>query len=242
MLSLKETAECLDISGKFSLLKDFFGYRTESFSNKSESLRTQLQLVQGKHINLDVFLVGLEIDGLIRDFDDEISTALAQARRVYQQANIGVGRVKYYSIHTRDAEGHEAIRTHAEGTALTHKWHGAFADAIDVFLVRDYLRSVAGTNYAGQCWIIGCSKNHGCVLGMRTNNGSTAHALGNLLAHELGHALNLHERYGERNQGNLMRSPVPPHPEIPSLTTWQINRMRRDCFIQDGCSNGSGES
>ena len=117
MLSLKKTAECIDISDRYSLLKDFFGYRTESFTNKNVSLRTQLQLMQGKYINLDVFLVGLEIDGLIRDFDDEISTALAQARRVYELANIGIGRVKYYAIHTRDAEGHEVIRSHAEGTA-----------------------------------------------------------------------------------------------------------------------------
>ena len=152
MLSLRETAECIDISGNFSLLRDFYGYRTRSFPKKRESLRTQLELLHGKHINLDIVLVGLE-----NDFDDVISKAISHARKVYKQVAIGIGRVKYYSIHTSDAEGHDVIQSFDEGRRMAAKWRGAFDDAIDVFIVRDYLRSFDGEIYAGHCWIIRCN-------------------------------------------------------------------------------------
>ena len=229
MLSLRETAQCIGISGNFSLLRDFFGYQTVNFSSKDESLRTQLQLMQGKHINLDILLVGLESLNSANTMD-VIDSAISETRRIYEQVRIGVGRVEYYPISRQEAEGHDVITLFAEATTLASKFRGEHDDAIDLFIVREYLRQVAGKIYAGQCWIIRCSKRQGCVMGMRTIDGPIGD-LGGLMAHELGHALNLRHRYADRYRNNLMfinRSGT-------ELTEEQGRTMRHDCFARNGC-------
>jgi hypothetical protein len=105
---------------------------------------------------------------------------------------------------------------------------------MDVFIVPEYNVTAKGTVKTGICNMAGCDKDlyafNGCVIGMRNLNGTMADArIVRLLSHELGHGLRLTHR---DTDGNLMQPGGPGS----DLTVQQGNRMRRDCFVRDGCN------
>jgi hypothetical protein len=113
MVSVRSIASCIGISGDFSLKQDFFGYTTFGVP----SVLSQLRLLQGPHIHLNLIEVGRDFqpsDELVNDI------ALALMRGIYATVQIGVGRVQHYVI--PPPEGHDIIGSDSEAETLMSKW------------------------------------------------------------------------------------------------------------------------
>jgi hypothetical protein len=156
MTSLRSIANCIGISGSFSIVRNFYGYGTGVFghidlstdltsasSNTIKidpnapgelSLLNQVRLLQGPHIHLDTIRVGVE-DFTTTD-EQEIDIAVQITRELYARIGLGIGRVLGWQISTADANGHTVIDTQDEAFDLLDEFT-APGDGMDVFFVRD---------------------------------------------------------------------------------------------------------
>src|SRR5689334_19170154 len=92
MASLKAAAQCIGIPPSFRVVKDFFGYQTGT--PKTLSLLTQLRLLQGLHIHLNVIRTAtFKTDQL-----KQIDRALHVARETYGPVGIGIGRISRFRV------------------------------------------------------------------------------------------------------------------------------------------------
>ncbi len=232
MASLRDTAACIGVTGDFSVVHDFYGYLAKPDDASPNpgfpdlSVLMQVRLLQGRHLHLNLIRVGIE--SFTPDQEAEIDGAVQLTRDVYEQVDLGIGRVLRFFVTTADANGHEHLSTHAEAEALTHDWTVP-NDAIDVFFVRSFL--VDGyIQPSGQSPIEGpCDKNdvrmNGCVVRLMDSSLAT----GLVLAHYVARYLGL--RNVDDNQ-NVMWNTVPNAGE---LTPSQGLDMRDHCFVNDGC-------
>jgi hypothetical protein len=240
MVSVREMAQCIGISGNFSIVRDFFGHRMgiPRLSQNSPltvqlSLLKQIHLLQSKHIHLDVIRVGSFT--VLEEMN--IDYAVYKARETYAQVDLGIGRVAHFLIPEEDADGLEEINSHSEAKKLAKKYRGPHDDAIDVFIVMDFNVTSGGQEKAGICDInLPCNKNlyhfDGAVMGVRFAGGVPLGSimLGQVLAHEVGHGLGL---YHTSTVGNLMFGPDPATGF--DLSSDQGEKMRSHCFVQSGC-------
>ncbi|MQA90475.1 MAG: hypothetical protein GEU90_09595 [Gemmatimonas sp.] len=232
-ISLRQAARCVDAPEEFSVLRDFFGFLTDDPAAVGTlSVRDQIEANRGKHINLDLILVApSEIPRSARRWVDH---GIDGVRRIFRNVGIGVARVRPHIIPLDEAQGFDVITSKSEAKKLTRKFRGSSDDAMDVFIVPEYNVTSKGKVKAGICSIPGCNKNlysfNGCVIGIRNLTGSmTDGRIARLMAHELGHGLRLAHR---DTDGNLMQAGG----SGTDLTVQQGRRMRRDCFVRDGCN------
>lgn len=233
-VSLRQALNCVDApEDDVSVLRHFFGFLDGRPAGLGTvSVRDQIEALRGEHIHLDVILV-VPDDFAANDLGD-LAFGIQGARDILGQVSIGIGRVRYHEITREQADGAEVITSKREAKRLTRRFRGSSDDAMDVFMVPEYNVVSGGENKAGICAIPTCFKNHyvfnGCVIGFRNNDGPiTGPQMPRLLAHELGHGLG---RIHRNISGNLMESSGTG----TSLTEGQGRRMRRDCFVQDGCN------
>jgi hypothetical protein len=152
MASLRDTAECIGVTGDFSVVRDFYGYLAKPDDPSPDpgfpnlSVLTQVRLLQGRHVHLNLIRVGIE--SFTPDDEAEIDGAVQLTRDLYEQVSLGIGRVLRFFVTTADANGHEHIGSDGEAEALTHDWTVP-NDAIDVFFVRSFL--VRGFIQPGGC-------------------------------------------------------------------------------------------
>ena len=223
MTSLRAFAHsCLGLTGGFSITSDFFGYRERAPGDLS--VRLQLSLLRNPHIHLDVILVGADnFTGLQRR---KVDRAVFDAREIFEQIPLGIGRVSHHHLNTADADGLDIITKKSDGKSLTRRFRGSHDDAIDVFFVRNY----DADGKVGYGNVPGCNKDlrvvNGCVISTGANRALSQ--IGRTTAHELGHALRLTHR---DDDDNLMLSGG----SGTNLTGQQGRRMLRDCFVQRGC-------
>lgn len=232
-VSLREVLSCIDMpTEEASVQRHLFGFLDDLPTGFGPiSVMQQIEALRGAHIHLDIILVVPE-DFANSDLRD-LAFGIQGARDILGQVGIGIGRVRYHEITRDEADGAEVITSKSEAKRLTRRFRGSSDDAMDVFMVPEYNVVSGGDNKAGICAIPTCFKNHyvfnGCVIGFRNNNGPvTGPPMPRLLAHELGHGLG---RIHRNISGNLMESGGVG----TSLTEGQGRRMRRDCFMQDGC-------
>jgi len=231
-ISLRDVARCVDAPEEFSVKHHVFGFLTTMPQSVGTlSVRDQIDALRGKHIHLDLILVAPEdISESARGWIDHGITGV---REIFRAVGIGVGRVRLHEIPKAEAGGFDIITEKSEAKKLTRKYRGSSDDAMDVFIVPEYNVTSGDEIKIGICNMAGCDKDlyvfNGYVIGMRNLTGSMANAaITRLLAHELGHGLRLIHR---DTDGNLMQ----PGGGGTDLTVQQGNRMRRDCFVQDGC-------
>ena len=222
MASLKKTANCIGLTGNISIIQDFFGYRTWTPVSGPRSLRTQMRLLQGKHIHLNL----IQTASFDISQQKEIDYGLQVTRKIYATVNVGVGRVQRFSI----PPGHEVIDGHDEAQDLWNKFSTP-NDGIDVFLVRLIPGGVKGMSPEGGGSCDKDSKNNsGCVIDVEDSLDGSGFTLGLVLAHEVGHYLGLgHE---EKLYDNLM------NPNIPNdgkLYGGQGGVMVLHCSVKGGC-------
>lgn len=220
MASLKKAANCIGLTGRISVIRDFFGYRTKDTGPLS--LRTQLRLLQGKHIHLNLIRTA-DFDAAQQKY---IDFGLHTMRRIYATVNVGIGRVQRFFI----PPGHEVIDGDGGAQDLFNEFSVPNA-AIDVFLVR-----VISGNPSGQSDTPGsCDKDSkndsGCVIALDDNYDGLGLTLGQAIAHEVGHFLGL--EHEDKLGDNLMFTSVP---NGGKLYGGQGGVMVLHCSINGGCS------
>ncbi len=179
MVSLKKVVNCIGLSGNISIVRDFFGYRTGT--PKPLSLLTQVRLLQGKHIHLNLIRTA--------SFDiskqKQIDYGLQKMRDIYATVNVGIGRIQWFFI----PPGHEVIDGDSEAEDLWNEF-GVPNTAIDVFLVRSIVDSDGKSPVDGSC-DKDSKDDSGCVISVEDNADGIGYTLGQAIAHEVGHYLGL---------------------------------------------------
>jgi reprolysin-like metallo-peptidase family M12B len=244
--SLRALASCIGITGPFSVLSDFYGFRRRRLPpdptgvRVQVSLKDQIGLLRGRHFNLNVITVGSD---QFTDADHiEIDYGLFKLRNVYRPVSLGVGRILHWIIPTTDAAGLDSPTTEGELEDLTADWT-VRNDGIDLFIPHNMAIPSNGGMILGKSAIDGpCDKD---AKGM---TGSTCGLWGSeqtarTMAHELGHYLGLSHNHGDAcptttaAQNNLMaqsRCALSVRNSV-LLTASQGTDMRDHCSTKGGC-------
>jgi len=216
MASIRNMSNCIGLSGEISMVRNFFGYWTGI--PKPLSVLTQVRLLQGKHIHLNLIQT---YPFTFSDFQ-KIDAGLQFMREVYATVNFGVGRIKHYNI---NQGGYEIIVDSDVAQDLMNSW-SAPGDGIDVFLVLLIVGlSIGKSPTPGSC--DKDSKNDsGSVIGVFDSGND----IGTTLAHEVGHYLGLEHETGLPD--NLM---YPAAPNGGKLYGGQGGVMHIHCAAKSGC-------
>lgn len=232
MPNLRDTAQnCLGINGGFSVLADFYGYPF-GHPGRTLSLRQQLDLVRGETVDFNLIRVGIENFNLADN--QEIQTAVQITREIYAQAGLGVRRLVWAFITVAQAGGFVSLESTGEASDLTDAWNGPDPDALDVFIVENFLANCTPTGCTiGLSAVEGpCDKDDKDEMtGAVTSIGNTGVVnSGVLLAHEVGHYLGLDHTNAA---SNLMRPNIAA--ANTNLTDGQESDLRNHCFVEDVC-------
>ena len=229
MASIRGLAKCIGLSGEVSIIRDFYGYTR---APRPLSLLRQVRLLQGRHIHLNLILVGIE--SFTAANKQEIDAAVQFMRDTYATVGIGIGRVERFKITTAQANGLENIDSEDEADALTDEW-SVPNDALDSFFVLTYADFPTGSSpLEGPC-DKGGKEDDGLVVAIEGLGNET----GYVLAHEVGHYLGLDQDFDDSHSpdpNNLMFSVVPsPVPDVGQLTGGQGGVMKLHCSMRAPC-------
>jgi hypothetical protein len=243
--SLRVVAAGIGISGPFSVLRDLYGFRRGRLPPDPTGVRTevslteQIQLLRGRHFDLNVIKVGSD---QFTDADHiEIDYSIVKLRNVYRPVSLGVARIQHFSISTADADGLDSPTTTGDLEDLTENWT-VRNDGIDLFIPHNMAIPSNGGMILGRSAIDGpCDKDAkgmtGAVSGLWGSE-QTARTV----AHELGHYLGLSHNHGDNcptttaAQNNLMaqsRCALSTRNSV-LLTAAQGTNMRDHCSTEPG--------
>jgi hypothetical protein len=244
MVSLRQIAQCLGLSGNFSVIHDFLGYRTD-FTGRNTSLLQQVRLLRNRRINLNIIRTG--IDNFVLADEQEIDNAIQVTRAIFATVNLGIGRVEHWDISVADANGRDVPTSDADARSLTDEWTVPNASFDVYFVLNGWPGSTAGLTTIGLSAVNGpCDKNSssamtGCVVVLSTAAATT----GQCLAHELSHYHGLSHvcilgSTGGCSGGSCQPQHQPSlmHPCIPNggnLSSGEGQTMNNHCFVNDGC-------
>jgi hypothetical protein len=220
MASLRAAARCIGLTGPFSVARQFFGFWIGTPAGMVVSVGRQVELLKGKHFNLNVIRTAPFTDAHLASIDQ----ALQISRDIYAPANIGIGRIEHFRI----PQGYEIILAEFVAVEMWDSW-SVPNDGIDAFFCYLLVGVESGRSPEdGSC--DKSDKDSGLVVGV-LDNPTTLH-LGQALAHEIGHYIGLgHE---DALPGNLM---FPSVTNGGTLYGGQIGAIKLHCSMRPGCPN-----
>ena len=244
--SLRAFASCIGITGSFSVLGDFYGFRqrrlpTDPTGVRVEvSIRDQINSLRGRHFHLNVIKVGS--DQFTNADHNEVDYSIFKVRNIYRQVGLGVGRILHYAIPTANANGLDSPTTEGDLEDLTADWTVP-NDGIDLFIPHNMNVPSNGGMILGKSALEGpCDKD---AKGM---TGSTCGLWGSeqtarTFAHELGHYLGLSHNHGDAcptsaaEMNNLMAQSrcAASTRNSTLLTSSQGTEISDHCSTKPGC-------
>jgi hypothetical protein len=244
MVSLRQIAQWIGLSGNFSVVRDFLGYRTD-FNGRSTSLLQQVQLLKNRYINLNIIRVG--IDNFVLADEQEIDNAIQVTRNIYATVNLGIGRIEHWDISVTDANGRDIISNDAEARSLTDEWTVPNTSFDVFFVLAGWAGSTPGLTTIGLSAVNGpCDKNSsGAMTGSVVVLSTAPATTGQCLAHELGHYHGLSHVCNLGATGGCSGGSCQPqhqpslmHPCLPNggnLSSGEGQTMNNHCFVNNGC-------
>ena len=244
--SLRAFASCIGITGSFSVLGDFYGFRRRRLPTDPTGVRVEVSLTEqinslrARHFNLNVIEVGS--DQFTTADRDEVDYSIFKVRNIYRQEGLGVGRILHWDVSTAAANGLDSPTTEGDLEDLTADWTVP-NDGIDLFVPHNMSIPSDGGTILGKSAVDGpCDKD---AKGM---TGATCGLWGSeqtarTFAHELGHYLGLSHNHGDScptttaAQNNLMAQSRCALSTRNStlLTSSQGSNMRDHCSTKAGC-------
>jgi hypothetical protein len=256
MPSIRETLNCIgrDTSGSNSVLRDLFGFARSRVpfigsTTSAVSVKDTLDGLQGRHIHINVINVGWVNEFSSTNADTgrrKVDYAIMRTRQIYQQVNLGVGRVQHWVIDQSEADGYDNIGSEGEADELSGD-SGTPNNGIDCFVPR----TISDNDFIGRSPVGGdCDKGgkrDGLIAGAIDRGGSvntSFDGFARTFAHEIGHYLSLPHNHGDGScpsgsaANNLMAQTrcitVSPRDAV-NLTSSQGSDMRGHCMTRAGC-------
>jgi len=223
MDSLRFFQSGLKLPGFRSVLNDFFGM-FQVPAGETISLRQQMRRLRRPHI-VHINIIRVAFDALTpaerEDAERELDVIVLRTRQIFDQIQIGIGRVQHWVINSAQAGGFGDIGSDGEADDIC----GHFSvdnDGIDAFVVLTYAGTTMGSSRSpGACDKDG--KSSGIVVEVQ----QAGHELtATAFAHEIGHYLGYDSHSSDQN--NLMS-----HSGARGLTESQGETMRCHCFVTD---------
>lgn len=224
--SLREMASCIGVTGgTLSVLGDLLGFfrgrlpPDPTGAVVQVSLLRQAQRLEGQHFHLNVIAVGS--DNFTDAEDIQIDYTIYKIRNIYDQVEIGVGRVEHYGVLTADAGGLDAPTTTDQLEEITDTWTVP-NNGIDVFIPFNMNVPSNGGMILGRSAVDGpCEEKddagmNGSVSGLWGSDGTAR-----TFSHEVGHYLGLEHTHDSG--------------ECPG-TLAECNNL----MAQTGCANSCG--
>lgn len=256
MPSTRSILNCIgrDTSGTNSVLKDLFGFirgrvpTDESGGTFSVSMKDAMKGMEGRHVHLNVIAVGWWNDFSSTNADigrRKTDFAIMRTRQIYEQANLGIGRVLYGVIDQADADGYHIIGSEGEADDLSDDF-SMNNNGIDCFVPR----SISDDDFIGISPVGGdCDKggkSDGLIAGAIDRGGSVSDdfdEFARTFAHEVGHYLSLPHNHGSScpsgsSRNNLMaqtRCITIDARNAITITSSQGSDMRGHCTTRSGC-------
>jgi hypothetical protein len=239
MSSIRSLANCIGVSGDFTILGDFFGFWRRRLppdptgARVTVSLLSQARLLKGEHIHVNVVAVGS--DSFTDAEDQQIDYSLYRIRNIYAAVGVGVGRARHYGVTAADAQGLDNVTTEAEMEEIAQTWR-VDNDGIDVFI--PFAMNVP----SGPGVLLGLSPVPGPCEAKddKGMNGSMVGLFGQeqtsrSFSHEVGHYLGLGHQNASPKNLLCQSSSASSIRDSVELRKSQGDDMKDHCLCKDNC-------
>lgn len=255
--NVKDIMACIgrDTSGGLSVLRHLFGFtRRRVPTDPDNTVRAEVSMlsairgVKNRHIHVDIIAVGWWNEFSDTDSDtgrEKLDYAVYRTRNIYDQVNLGVGRVDYFVLDQDEAGGADDIDDRDEAEDLIDDWNAGLGNAIDCFVPRTISASFIGVAPSKHDGVIAAAIDAGGSVSMNFDGFSRT------FAHEIGHFLDLNHNHdggddcencpGASASDNLMAQTRCANCQgqgvrlAVNLTGNQGSTMRDHDIVQNGC-------
>lgn len=241
MASIRQLASCIGVatSGAVSVNRDFLGFFRGRIPPDPTGVAVEVSLLRqcrrllGRHYHLNVIAVG--VDNFTDADDIEIDYSILRIRNIYNQVNVGIGRIEHFGVPVADAQGLDSPTTRDHLEDITDTWTVP-NNGIDLFIPFNMNVPSNGGQVLGRSAVDGpCEEKddkgmNGSVSGLWGSEQTSR-----TVSHEVGHYLGLEHRNG--SPGNLMAqsSVASSTRNSIALTSGQGSTVRSHCLVKPGC-------